>query len=254
MHCPLFVVLVSFVLTGFATLPCQADEVVVGLVSDGPSREAWNISHELITELTDLTRGEMTLQFVPFPGDWTREGLEAAVARAWADPEIDMVLVTGLVANQVLGTYDEFPKPTFLPLVADAELFGLPRAGVGSGKENLHYLSDEVSFDADLDSLLDLTPIRKLALLIDQVLFDVVTRIRSEAGAVAEVAGVELMIVPYSDPEGDLLGLIPADAEAVMIDGLARVDEAAVDRLIAGLLDRGTPSFAMMGPELVERG
>ncbi|MEM1180410.1 MAG: TolC family protein [Acidobacteriota bacterium] len=230
------------------------DSVVIALITDGPSREAWDLGDELMTELEDLTRGEIELQFIPFAGDWTQEGLEAAVERAWNDPAIEMVLVSGLVANQVLGTYDHYPKPTFLPLVADAELFGLPRAGTGSGQENLFYLSDEISFPVDLASLLELTPINKLALLVDQVLFDVVTRIRSEAGMMAAEADVELMVIPYSDPDGDLLALIPEHAEAVMIDGLARLDEAEVDGLIAGLIDRGLPSFAMMGPELVERG
>ncbi|MEO1087581.1 MAG: TolC family protein, partial [Acidobacteriota bacterium] len=207
-----------------------------------------------MTELKDLTRGEVELEFVLFAGDWTREGLEGAVERAWADPAIDMVLVTGLVANQVLGTYDHYPKPTFLPLVADAELFGLPRSGIGSGRENLFYLSDEISFPVDLANLLEVTPINKLALLVDQVLFDVVTRIRTEARVLAAAADVELIVVPYSDPDGDLLALIPEGVYAVMIDGLARVDEEAVELLLDGLIELRLPSFAMMGPELVERG
>ncbi|MEM8997451.1 MAG: TolC family protein, partial [Acidobacteriota bacterium] len=251
---------VFLLLSGVASIACPLlaaepeETAVIALVSDGPSRDAWDLSDELLTELEDLTRGEAELTFVPFAGDWSRRGLESAIERAWADPAIDMVLVTGLVANQVLGTYDVYPKPTFLPLVADAELFGLPRAGIGSGRENLFYLSDEISFPVDLESLLEVTPTRRLALLVDQVLFDVVSRIRSEAGTIAAAADVELVVVPYSDPDGDLLALIPDDADAVMIDGLARVDESAVERLIDGLIERRLPSFAMMGPELVERG
>ena len=230
------------------------DSVAIALISDGPSRDAWELGDELIAELEDLIRGEIELQFVPFNGDWTPEGFGAALERAWADPAIDMVLVAGLVANQVLGTEEHYPKPTFLPLVADGEFFGLPRAGIGSGQENLSYVSDRISFPIDLENLLDVAQVGKLALLVDQVLFDVVTGIRLETTAMAAAAGVELVVVPYSEAKGDLVALIPEDADAVMVDGLARLDEAAVDRLIAGLIERRLPSFAMMGPELVERG
>ena len=230
------------------------ETVGVALLFDGPSRQAWDHEEIFCRELLDLTRGEMNLQFVRFPGDWTRAGLLARLESAYADPEIDMVMVTGLVANQILGSLESYPKPTFLPLVADARLYGLPREGRGSGKENLAYLSDRIDFRHDLENFLELVSFRKLAILADAIVFGAVDRIQEETRRVAGEEGIELVAVPYSDPEGDLLSLVPEDVEAVMIDGLARLSEKAVDRLIDGLIRRRLPSFSLMGPELVRRG
>lgn len=232
----------------------DGDNVGIALLSDGPSRQAWDHEETFCRELLDLTRDEISLRFVRFEGDWTRHGLLAALDAAYADPEVDMVLATGLVANQILGTAGPFSKPTFLPLVADAQLYGLPREGRGSGKENLAYLSDKIDFRLDMESFLELVTFRKLAILADAIVFEAVGRVQEETQRVAGEDGIELVFVPYSDPEGDLLSLVPGDVEAVMIDGLARLSEAAVDRLIDGLIQRRLPSFSLMGPELVHRG
>ncbi|MCG8458783.1 MAG: TolC family protein [Holophagales bacterium] len=243
------------VVAAWAQGPASSGEAVtVALVSDGPSRQAWDLEALFRQELVDLTRGELELRFEPFSGDWSRRGLNQALERAYADPEVDLVFVTGLVANQIFGLRSEYPKPTFLPLVADPGLLGLPRSGEVSGKDNLTYLADDVGFAADLEALLELVPVSRLGLLADAIVLDAVGRIRQEAVRLAAEAGVELVPVPYSDPRGDLLARVPEGVDALMVDGLARLEEPAVDRLIADINRRGLPSYSLMGSDLVHRG
>ncbi len=240
-------------LLAFAT--AAEGSVVVAVIEDGPSRYSEEIRAEFESEILALTEGEFELRFETFLGDWTRDGIFAALDRAEAASEVDLVLVTGLVANQILGSRPDFPKPIFLPLVFDSRLLGLPRQDGTSGKTNLNYLTDDIDFSVDLQSFLDIVDVERVGLLVDGIILEGIGgQLTGEARRIAETVDVEIVWLPYTDPEGDLVSIIPADLEAVMIGSLERLDEAAVERLIQGLIDRRIPSFSLDGDEGVRQG
>lgn len=244
----------AIVLAVLLIAPAAAETFVVALVDDGPSAKARETREPYERELLALTEGEFEVQFRRFEGDWTRDGILSALDRAYADSEVDIVLVLGLVGNQIVGLQDEFPKATFLPRVFAAGLLGLPRAGSGSGKANLSYLSDDLGFAATLESFLSVAPFKRLGLLVDGIILEAVGEIDAETRRVAKESQVEIVSIPYFDPEQDLVALIPPDVEAVMIGGLARLDEAAMQRLVDGLIARQLPSFSFLGDEHVQAG
>ena len=227
---------------------------VIAVVADGSSQRSREIEARFREEILALSEGEFAVEFVPFAGDWTSAGISAALERAYSEPAVDMVLVTGLVANQILGVRASFPKPTFLPLVIDSRLLGLPRSENGSGKPNLNYLSADTDFSLDVGYFQDVVAFRRLGLVIDAIILDAVGEVQDVAAQVAADSGVEIVLVPYSDPEGDLVALIPPEVDAVMLGGLERLSEPALDRLIRGLIERKLPSFSLAGDSLVRRG
>ncbi len=229
-------------------------EIVIGLVADGASQFTDEIETVFRNEILALTEGELDVSFSSFSGDWTRASIADALESAYADPTVDMVLVTGLVANQTLGARESFEKPTFLPLVVDSRLLGLPRSERGSGKPNLSYLVDDVDFSVDLGHFLEVAEFRRLGMLIDAIILDAVGRIARAASGIASDMNVEIVMIPYSDPESDLTALIPPGVDAVMVGELGRLSDAAIDRLIQGLIDRKLPSFSLAGDSLVRRG
>ncbi len=85
-------------------------EIVIGLVADGASQISDEIETVFRNEILALTEGELDVSFSSFSGDWTSESIAGALERAYADPAVDMVLVTGLVANQTLGSRESFKK------------------------------------------------------------------------------------------------------------------------------------------------
>lgn len=232
----------------------RAKEVVVAVVSDGPTANGRETREPFERELLALTEGEFDVKFRQLEGDWTRQGILAAANRAYADPEVDIVLVTGLVGNQLLGLQETFPKPTFLPIVFDAGLLGLPRAGLGSGKTHLNYLSDDIQFDSNLESFLSLAPFERLGILVDGIILDAIGEINLETQRVAAARNVEVVPIPYFDPDQDLVDLIPQDVDAVMVGSLARLDEAGLTRLVDGLIERNIPSFSFLGDQHVQAG
>ncbi len=156
-------------LTVAATAEAQ-QRFVVAVIDDGPQdRLTWQ-SETIQQELLTLTEREFDVELRKFTGDWTRPSIEAAANRAYMDDEIDMLLVTGFVGNQILATRAAYPKPTFLPIIIDTGLFIRPPEDGKSGIQNLNYLSTYADFTTDLETLATITPYEDVVLFVDEVL------------------------------------------------------------------------------------
>ena len=100
--------------------PSQAQEqVVVAVVLDGPVARLANQQQVYVDELLVLTANEFDVEIRNFIGEWSKDSTLSMVDAAYADPEVDLVLIIGFVANQLAATLSEFPKPTFLPVILD---------------------------------------------------------------------------------------------------------------------------------------
>ena len=115
--------------------------VGVAVITDGPEYQMQDFAPTFRDELVALTTGEFDIDYLEFSGDWSRDSIESAFDAAYADPNVDLVLVSGFAATQLGGARASFPKPTFLPLMLNAELVEMPRSGNTSGKANLNYLT-----------------------------------------------------------------------------------------------------------------
>ncbi len=229
-------------------------EVVVAILDDGIAARQASLEPLFREELLALTEGEIEVRFKVFSGQWQLETTRRALQRAYDDPEVDMVLVTGLTANQLVAQETSFAKPTFLPLVFDAALLALPRQGQGSGITHLSYLADEMDFFDHLAAFHEVVPFRRVGLLVDAFILKVSADVVRSTLAVGSRLDVEIVPIAYEDPEGDLLSLIPSHVEAIMVGGLERLSEAAIDRLVEGLAKRRLPSFSLAGDSFVRRG
>ncbi|MDH3611948.1 MAG: TolC family protein [Gammaproteobacteria bacterium] len=247
-------ILVSIVLI-FLAVPVMAQQrVVVAVVGDGPS-DRLSLQHQTyIDELLALTASEFDVQIRRFSGEWSKESIVGAIEEAYDDPDIDLVLVTGFVANQLAATRREFSKPTFLPIILDTGLL----AGVAgirtSGITNLNYLSAYADFADDLDTLARIVPYRKLAIFIDSGLLAAITELRDAATGVSEARGIELLEVTHDGIDHHLMNRVPAETDAIFVAALPRMPPADYDRLIEAINTAGLPSYSFVGVSDVERG
>ncbi|MBT8083012.1 MAG: hypothetical protein KJO56_11355, partial [Gammaproteobacteria bacterium] len=154
-----------------SVVPAAAQQgFTVAVVGDGPS-DRLSEQHQLyVDELLVLTSSEFDVQIRRFSGAWTRESIDAATDDAYADPEVDLVLVLGIVANQLAAIRREFPKPTFLPIILDTGLLAGDGGETTSGIRNLNFLAAYADFAHDLDVLARLAPYQKLVLFLDEAL------------------------------------------------------------------------------------
>lgn len=248
------VALVVVVLSVLAAPAFGQERVVVGVVGDG-SRDRFQEYHErYIDELLALTTSEFDVEVRRFSGDWTKESIDAAIAQAYADREVDLVLVTGFVANQIAATKREFSKPTFLPLIIDTGLIAGDEALGKSGVANLNFLSIYADFSEDLDTLTRITQYRDLVIFVDAALSSAIPVLQEAAIQESARRGIELSVVLHDGKDHQLMNRVPAQTDAVFVAGLPRMPPADFDRLVEAINGAGLPSYSFIGVPDVERG
>lgn len=233
-------------------LVSAAESIGVAVITDGPQFQLQEVEEVFREELVALTGDEFDLQFKNLPAEWSARSVTSALAAAYQDPAVDMVLVLGFAGNQLAVSRDEFPKPTFLPLVFNPDLLDAPTKDVGSGRRNLSYLADRVPFRDDLASFQRVTPFEHAVILTDAVIIASIPRgrdlVRAQGGS------VNFTFVGHDGVDNDLLSSIPADADAIMLGGLPRLPPALFDALLRDLAERKLPVFSLVGEDDVRRG
>jgi len=228
--------------------------VGVAVIYDGESERMAIRQQKYIDELLTLVAGEFDVRVEFFRGDWSKDSIEQAIADAYDAPQIDLLLVTGFVANQLAAAGQDHPKPTFLPSIVDTGLLPMAAVDGRSGIPNLNYLAAYADFTNDLDMLAKLTPYRKLALLVDQELASAIPELRQRAFDASTEKGIELFLVTHDGTDHALVDNLPEDIDAVFVSGLPRMPVADFDRLIDAINDARLPSYSFVGGVDVERG
>lgn len=240
-------------------------ERVVGVIADGPAAEGRaSISIEAIEqELRELVGSEFDVSFPAskrVDGGWTEQGIAAAAERLLGDPEVDVILATGLVAGGVLDAVGNLPKPVVVAVVADADLQDFPIVGdessAVSGKENFVYVSDFGTVDDEITSFHEAVGFEHLAVLLDALTYDAITTLREEkADELEQALDIRISIVPVTDSATAALDGIPADADAVYVTPLLRLSDSQMAVVAAGLIERDLTSFSLIGErEVVQYG
>ena len=180
--------------------------------------------------------------------------MEAAIDRAYADADVDMVLVTGFVSNQFAAIRSDYPKPTFLPIILDTGLLTDQPAGGVSGVRNLNYLSAYADFSSDLDALARITDYQKLVLFVDANLSLAIPALREAAFEKSAARGVELLQVTHDGLDHALVNRVPEDTDAIFVAALPRMPAGDFERLVESINAAGLPSYSFSGATDVARG
>ncbi|NOX70663.1 MAG: TolC family protein [Gammaproteobacteria bacterium] len=228
--------------------------VGVAILYDGESERMADRQQKYIDELLTLVSSEFDVRIEVFRGNWTRESIEQAMADAYAAPEIDMLLVTGFVANQIAAAKGSYPKPTFLPTIVDTGLLPVAAVVGSSGIPNLNYLAAYADFSNDLDILTRIVPYKKLVLFVDKELASAIPELRERAYAASAAKGVELIVIMHDGIDHALMKRIPTDTDAIFVSGLPRMPNEKFDLLIDSINDAELPSYSFIGGTDVERG
>lgn len=254
------IVLVVACLLGICLQSSQAQTVAakphfgVAVLYDGESERMADRQQKYVDELLTLVSGEFEITIEVFRGDWTKEGIEQAMLDAYNAPQIDMLLVTGFVSNQLVAAWGDHPKPTFLPTIIDTGLLPSASPAGTSGIANLNYLGAYADFSSDLDILAKITPYKTLALLVDQELASAIPEVRDRAFEVCAEKGIDLKIILHDGIDHALVNRVQDSVDAVFVSGLPRMPNEDFGHLIDEINDAGLPSYSFIGGSDVERG
>ena len=240
-----------------AAQPVQLPVVRIGVVVDGP----WERNEEVLAlfrqEILDLTRGEFDVRFPEdktIVGDWTLPRVDAALDSLLADPEVDLVLTLGVIASDTASRRSRLPKPVVAPFVIDAEVQGLPQEDGASGIPNLSYISSTITVQRELEMFQEIRPFRRLALMSTWGLREVLPALWERTLELTDELGLEVDFILVQASAEEALAALKPDIEAVYVFPLLQFPPGELDRLIAGLNQRGLPSFSRFGKDEVERG
>ena len=237
------------------SVSAQAQEkVVVAVMQDGPSDRMERQQQIYIDELLALTRSDFDVEIRRLSGNWDKATIEQSLDAAYADEEVDQVLVLGFVANQLAATRTTFPKPTFLPLILDTGLLASQPVDGKSGIKDLNYLSAYANFASDLDTLARFVTYRKLVLFVDESISSAIPVLRDAAIKTSKAKGLELVMVTHDGSDHRLMNRVPEGTDAVFMAALPRMPSANFVQLIDDINAAGLPSFSFTGVVDVERG
>ena len=241
----------------FALLPSLGlaqQRIDIALVLDGTPDRLEARSAAYVNELLALTSGEFDVRIREFSGDWSIASIGQALDRAYADPQIDMVLLTGFTGNQVAAVRKEFPKPTFLPVMLDVGVLPSPAVDGKSGIRNLNYLTLYTDFADDLDTMSRIVTFRNLVLLMAQELAAVIPQLQQEAERICGERGIGLTLVAHDGADHNLMAKIPSETDAIFVAGLPRMPPADFQNLVSAINAAGIPSYSFVGVQDVQTG
>jgi len=134
----------ALVLLVFAS-PAPAREIRVAVVTDGAAGRAIFSAEAIESEMAGVASPDLEIVLPAskrFAGDWSLEGAGAALDRALADREVDVVITIGILTSQQAARRKSLPKPVIAPMVIDPVLQGYPLAEGHSGRHNFAYVAD----------------------------------------------------------------------------------------------------------------
>lgn len=237
--------------------PADAEHVILGIVVDGP----WERNAEILAlfrrEILQLTASEFGALVPPekvIEADWTLAGVQRALDRLLADPDVDLLIALGTLASHLAVHVPDPPKPILAPAVIDPALQGVPRSDGTSGVANLNYLAIPRTFDGDVRTFLEIVPFRRLTILISRPLAEAIPGLSEATAAAGADLDLQIRLVGVGTNAEEALTALPGDTEAVYVLPLFHMPSPEFGGLVQGLIERGIPSFARLGEKEVERG
>jgi len=235
----------------------QSPRIRVGVVTDGPTdREIFPVA--LIEhEVANVAGADNAIVFPTdkrFVGDWSLRGVDAALDRAIADKDVDVVVTLGVLASQQAAHRNRLTKPVIAPVVIDPVLQRFPLSEGKSGRANFTYIADFQGLQDDVQTFKRVTGFKHLVALVDRNLWESLPELAAKVEQLSTLLTARASVVQTGSDPAAALAAIPADADAIYVTGLLQFTEADMRELAQGLIARRLPSFSIVGRRELENG
>jgi hypothetical protein len=212
-------VLVALLLASVA----QAKTIRVGIVTDGAAgRQVFSV-RDIEREIANIASPDTQIVLPPeklFVGDWSLDGAAAALDRALADREVDVVITIGILTSQQAARRASLPKPVIAPLVIDPVLQGYPLVEGHSGRHNFAYVADFQSVANEVRTFHDIVEFKHMVALVDESLIVALPQLSGKATELAAALKSQIDIVRVGDSVDAALASVPRGADAVYVTPL----------------------------------
>ena len=234
----------------------QAGTIRVGIVTDGAAgRQVLSVA-AIEREIANVAAPDTRIVLSAdkrFEGDWSLDGAAAALDRALADRDVDVVITLGILTSQQAARRSSLPKPVIAPLVIDPILQAYPLSEGRSGRHNFAYVADFQSVANEVRTFHDIVSFKYMVALVDDSLLAALPQLSGKATELASALNLRIGIVRVGDDVNAALASVPAGVDAVYVTPL-RFNDSQVRELAAGLAARKLPTFSVVGRSELEAG
>lgn len=234
----------------------SAREIRVAVVTDGATGRAVFSAASIEREIGNVAAPDTQIVLPAdkrYAGDWSLAGAEAALDRALADRDVDVVLTLGILTSQQAARRTSLSKPVIAPLVIDPVLQGFPLVEGRSGRRNFAYVADFQSVANEVRAFHDIVGFQYVAALVDDSLLAALPALATKASELAAALNVRIGIVRVGADVNAALAGIPAGVDAVYVTPL-RFNDVQASELAQGLQARKLPTFSVIGRSEVQAG
>ena len=234
----------------------EESEVVIAVVRDGPppgKDVVPMIEDELVLHLPRGTTARFKID-PAFDAGWDPKFIDAALAKALQDPDVNLVLVTGSLGT-IAATGMAPEKPVVSAFLQRADLTPQPLTDDDrSPLENLVFMVQSHRAAREVEVFRSLVDFETLYVLVGAEEASLYRLAESQLDEAPETTGMRLEMVAIPPDAATALTHIPAGARAAYLTALPRLSPSARQELVDGLTKRGIASFSTLGHPDVEAG
>lgn len=231
--------------------PAGMETKTIAIARDGDSWFLdWLIEH-FQNELALIADGQYDILYKDtFNAEWDQDRIDEVLAAALADAEVDLIYAAGpfMTRHAASITDAQRTKPIFAgtPRLADASDFPISEEGTSLLK-NFGFICSPRRIGADMELVLGLSGADTVYCIVDAELLRNFDATEKFVVNMREKLSAELEFVPGIDDVESCVSAIPADAKAVYVSIMPRMDRTRQRALYARLREKALLNVSMLG-------
>jgi outer membrane protein TolC len=232
--------------------------ITIGVVRDGASYQD-GLTERIEEQVKLLLPGGATVRFKTAPefnADWDLDRVDDALRAALADPEVDYVLATGLLASLTVAAGNiDLTKPVLSSYPQPEQIIDLPVSDDGTSLiDNYTFIIVPFRLMADVETFKTLVSIDTLYVAIDNAVADEISSQTDRIEAFEREHDLQVVTLPVHRDAARNAAVIDSTIQAVMLAYTPRLTTAQRRDFIAQLNAHGIPTFSHLGHWDVESG
>lgn len=231
-------------------------DITIAVVQDGPS-PGTDIVPMIRQELDALVAEGTTVTYRIAPAynaAWDGSRIDAVLAAALTDPEIDIVLVTGLLTAEAAVRTD-LPRPVVSSFPHRSDFYRVfDDANDRSVKKNLSFALIPNRTLTDFRTFQEMVPAGIVHVALAREYVDHIKVLEAEVRQFEEALGIEIRLLPVTADAAESLSGVDTEVRAVLLARTPRLDADGRRELIEELNRRAIPTYSHDGQPDVHQG
>ncbi|WP_196888648.1 TolC family protein [Aureivirga sp. CE67] len=250
--------ILTLLLSIFTTSYAQRKKnITIGFLSDTTTRDSQEHISKFEKEVKAVVGNDANIIFddkysLQNNFDWNKaeKNYESLVN----NPEVDIIIVSGLINNYLLYLKEDYAKPTIIFGMVNEDFIDVSEKKATSGVHNLTYLILPQSYKRDLTTFHEVYPFKKIGILVEKEVSDILP-IRKVLDEYFKNTNSTYELMSYSNGD-DILNQIKnhSGIDAVYLTGGYYLSDNEISEIADLLIERKLPSFASTGRNGIEHG